>query len=541
MAQEQSSSKAHVMERMEFLQLDAKSCDRIRQLKPIVDRELPKGLDKFYERLRATPQVRRFFENDSHMAGAKQAQLGHWSAISSGNFDERYLSNVRAIGLAHARIGLEPRWYIGGYGLILEHLVKSITSEIWPQGFMRRGAKDGGEEAGAALSSLIKAVLLDMEIAISVYLDKLEETRIKEAEALAKERAAVAKAISAGVAKLAAKDLTYRMTEDLPEAYRQLQEDFNAAAVQLESAMAVVVRGADAISSATREIAAAADDLSRRTEQQAASLEETAAAIQEITTTVKRSADGAAEAHRVVSTTKEEADRSGEVVRKAVDAMGRIEKSSQNIGQIIVAIDEIAFQTNLLALNAGVEAARAGEAGKGFAVVASEVRALAQRSAEAAKEIKSLISASTTEVGAGVSLVVETGKSLERIAAQVVHINDAVSKIATAGMEQSSALQQVNVAVGHMDQDTQKNAAMVEETTAASHCLRKESEDLAHSVATFQIAASERSAPSVRRRSDSPLAQTSRPALKPVRARSGSAAPKLEPDAKAAQDNWDEF
>jgi methyl-accepting chemotaxis protein len=539
MAQDQSSSNANLMELMQFLQIDSKNCERIRQLKSIIDRELPNALDKFYDRLRATPQVRRFFENDSHMARAKGAQLAHWNAISSGNFDDRYLSNVRAIGLAHARIGLEPRWYIGGYALLLEHLVKAITSEVWPKGFMQRGSKDGAEEIGAALASLMKAVFLDMEIAISIYLETLEDTRAKEAEALAKERATVAKAIGAGVAKLAAKDLTYRMRDEMPDAYRQLQDDFNAAVLQLDSAIAVVAGGADAISSATREIAAAADDLSRRTEQQAASLEETAAAIQEITTTVKKTAEGAAEAHRVVSTTKGEADKSGEVVRRAVEAMSRIEKSSQNIGQIIGAIDEIAFQTNLLALNAGVEAARAGEAGKGFAVVASEVRALAQRSAEAAKEIKGLISASTSEVGAGVSLVVEAGKSLERIAAQVLEINEVVSKIASGAMEQSSALQQVNVAVGHMDQDTQKNAAMVEETTAASHCLRKESEDLAASVATFQVSLSEKAARSVRNRTEKAAVQNSRPALKRVGANKGSAVQKI--DTESAQDNWDEF
>ena len=328
---------------------------------------------------------------------------------------------------------------------------------------MGRGGKDGATEAGEALAALVKAVLLDMDFAISVYMDAAEEARLKgEAEAQAKERALVANSIGAGLSKLAAKDLTYRMTNDMPEAYRKLQTDFNAALEQLEKAVQGVKGSTQGISSGTQEISTAADDLSRRTEQQASSLEETAAALDEITATVRKTAEGAAQARGVVSTAKADAERSGEVVRKAVEAMGGIEKSSQQISQIIGVIDEIAFQTNLLALNAGVEAARAGDAGRGFAVVASEVRALAQRSAEAAKEIKGLISASTAQVGQGVSLVDETGKALERIVAQVSEITTAVTDIAASAQEQATGLQQVNTAVNQMDQVTQQNAAMAE-------------------------------------------------------------------------------
>ena len=227
--------------------------------------------------------------------------------------------------------------------------------------------------------------------------------------------------------------------------------------------------------------------MSRRTEQQAASLEETAAALDQITATVRKTAENSNEARNTVSVTKADTETSGAVVRETVTAMSGIEASSKQIGTIIGVIDEIAFQTNLLALNAGVEAARAGDAGRGFAVVATEVRALAQRSAEAAKEIKALISASSQQVDTGVKLVGETGKALARIAEQVARLNGLVSDISFSAQEQATGLNQVNTAVNQMDQVTQQNAAMVEEATAASHNLSGEAQELARLVGQFRI------------------------------------------------------
>ncbi len=254
-----------------------------------------------------------------------------------------------------------------------------------------------------------------------------------------------------------------------------------------EAGVWVIAETTDEIKSGTGEIAQASDDLSRRTEQQAASLEETAAALDEITATVKKSAEGAGHARSVVETANDDARKSAVVVRQAVEAMDAIARSAQQIGQIIGTIDEIAFQTNLLALNAGVEAARAGDAGRGFAVVASEVRALAQRSAEAAKEIESLILTSRSEVDHGVQLVGEAGDSLERIMAQVAEINMIITEISTGAGEQATSLAEVNTAINQMDQVTQKNAAMVEESTAASRTLSQDSEQLASLVGRFQI------------------------------------------------------
>ncbi len=305
--------------------------------------------------------------------------------------------------------------------------------------------------------------------------------------AIAEEQASVVGVFGGAMEKLAAGDLTYRVVDALAPAYEKLRDDFNGSMAKLEDTMSVIVGNASGISNGSQEITAASDDLARRTEQQAASLEETAAALDEITATVRKTAEGAKEAREVVVSAKGGAENGGEIVAQARSAMDEIESSARQINQIIGVIDEIAFQTNLLALNAGVEAARAGDAGRGFAVVASEVRALAQRSAEAAKEIKTLIADSTAKVGDGVRLVGETGVALERIVTEVNQINSLVSEIAMAAQEQATGLQQVNVAVNQMDQVVQQNAAMVEESTAASHTLAREAATLSQLMGQFRL------------------------------------------------------
>ncbi|MEO6376506.1 MAG: methyl-accepting chemotaxis protein [Caulobacteraceae bacterium] len=319
---------------------------------------------------------------------------------------------------------------------------------------------------------------------------QIEEERQRHEDAItrnAAEQAMVVKALASGLEHLANGDLTYRITEDFAPAYVKLRDDFHVAMDHLRDAMKVIVVNAQGIRTSAEEMSQASDDLSRRTEQQAASLEETAAALDEITATVRKTADGALHAIQVVTTAKADAERSGAVTRGAIAAMGEIESSARQITQIIGVIDEIAFQTNLLALNAGVEAARAGDAGRGFAVVASEVRSLALRSAEAAKEIKGLISLSAAQVTSGVQLVGQTGEALEGIAAKVGQIDGVVAEIATAAREQATALNEVNSAINLMDQVTQQNAAMVEESTAASHALASEADELGRLVSRFRV------------------------------------------------------
>jgi len=391
---------------------------------------------------------------------------------------------------------------VGGFFAIRAMVVAPIKGLSSTMDRLSRGdfqVRVEGEDRRDELGGMARAVQvfkdaglekqrLEAEAVAQRSLTEQERIKAEQAKAqTAKEQAQVVTSIGAGLERLSAGDLTFQLKDAFPPDYEKLRNDFNGAMSQLRQTMQTVVGRTHGLRSGGEEITQASDDLSKRTEQQAASLEETAAALDEITATVKKTADGAIEARKVVAIAKDDAEKSSAVVREAVGAMTRIEDSSRQIGQIIGVIDEIAFQTNLLALNAGVEAARAGDAGKGFAVVASEVRALAQRSAEAAKEIKALISASSDQVAQGVELVGETGRALARIAEQVAQINGVVSEIAASAQEQATGLHQVNAAVNQMDQVTQQNAAMVEQATAAAHSLREETDALSELISQFRV------------------------------------------------------
>ncbi len=427
--------------------------------------------------------------NTLNMAGLQVTKDAQASAARTAMI-ALIIGLVAALLISIAAAWTLTRGIVGPVTVMIGHMRRLIGGDTAFEVAESARKDEFGEMGRAVLAfrdAAIEKTRLEAEgAALRGQSDEERARNQRAAEAAAREQAAVVAALGEGLDHLTRGDLTFTVTQPFPEDYVKLKDDFNAAIVQLKETMSVVVTNVSAIRSGSGEISQAADDLSRRTEQQAASLEETAAALDQITATVNRTASGARQASETVQAAKGDAETSGIVVRDAVSAMGAIEKSAQEISQIIGVIDEIAFQTNLLALNAGVEAARAGDAGRGFAVVASEVRALAQRSAEAAKEIKVLISASTTQVNAGVSLVGQTGEALQRIVGRVAEIDGLVSEIAASAQEQATGLQQVNTAVNQMDQVTQQNAAMVEEATAAATSLADETGRLARMIGAFR-------------------------------------------------------
>jgi len=382
-----------------------------------------------------------------------------------------------------------------------------------------------------------RAIMLGIDVT-----DTETELRAIEAEkdATAQEQDRVVKVLGDALNALAEGDLDVDITQDVPASYEKLRADFNATVDSLRTAISAVIHNSDSIRNETTEITAAADDLSRRTEKQAATLEETAAALDELTVSVRSAAEGADDASTMSADAQRNAEQGGDVARQAVEAMGGIKTSSQEISKITSVIDDIAFQTNLLALNAGVEAARAGEAGRGFAVVATEVRALAQRSSDAAREINVLITSSGEQVEQGVDLVGRTGVALASIVTSVSEISKRVSNIAASAREQSSGLAEINTAVNELDHVTQQNAAMFEETTAASHALTSEADALVHAVSRFKLSGIQRTPTQAR---DTFVSQRPTPAHPSPPARmpmsQGNAALALQPSPQ--EDGWEEF
>ena len=406
--------------------------------------------------------------------------------------------------------------------------------------------RDRTDEIGAMAKALeifrqAASGKLELEKDAVLQRERAEIERVQmqqDAEEAAQQRLRQATSgLAAGIKRLASGDLDFQLTEAFAPDFEQLRHDLNAAISQLHETLGSVATGSVSIATGTREISQSSDDLSKRTEQQAAALEQTAAALDQITVNVTSSAKRTEEARQIASQANNSAAESGKVVASAVDAMRRIEEASGQIANIIGVIDEIAFQTNLLALNAGVEAARAGDAGKGFAVVAQEVRELAQRSAQAAKEIKELIRNSSVEVDGGVKLVRETGESLKTIEQYIVAINEHMAAISTAAREQSVGLAEVNTAINQMDQVTQKNAAMVEETNAASASLANEGTKLRELIAQFKLADQQATTPAndLRRMGQNMARAAAKPA--PVVRQKVA----VHGNTALAQEGWDEF
>ncbi len=433
------------------------------------------------------------------VAAKIKADAAAWSELQTAE-QTASIGDVRLTlmvgGLAAALVAAALAWALS------RGIVRPIVDMTGAMGRLADGdheiavpALDRTDEVGRMAQAVLvfkQAALENLKItgeADKMRSDAETSRRLSDTEK-ARERDAMLQATSSlgnGLKRLASGDLGFQLNEPFAGDFESLRQDFNRSVAQLAETLAAVSNAAGSIDSGTREISQSSDDLSRRTEQQAASLEETAAALDQITVNVSNSSKRADEARDVAVQANASAAQSGSVVANAVEAMRRIEESSSQISNIIGVIDEIAFQTNLLALNAGVEAARAGDAGKGFAVVAQEVRELAQRSAKAAKEIKDLIRNSSVEVEGGVKLVRETGDALKTIETYVVTINQHMDAIATSAREQSVGLAEVNTAVNQMDQVTQQNAAMVEETNAASATLANEASRLRELISQFQL------------------------------------------------------
>ena len=462
---DKAAARQDIADKAAFFAISGEDHARLGAVARAVCRHSSAALDALYRRIAATPVMAGMFSGRAAIDRARKRQAEHWAQLFSAAPSSETLASARRVGEVHAGVGLGMGWYIGGYAGVLDVLIRAMA---------RDSLGPFGRPLAGRIATLVKFALLDMDAALDAYF-AAEEAR----------RTAVIDTLGQALHAMTEGDYAARLAS-LPEGYETLQADFEAMRAQVAGVLASVSGNALRVDSGAREIREASDDLALRTETQAARLEEASAAMTTLATSVGQTAGDAAKMHAAVEQTHDDARAGGHVVSEAVTAMNDIHRSAQEIGKIIAVIDGIAFQTNLLALNAGVEAARAGDAGRGFAVVATEVRALAQRSADAARDIKNLIGESSTQVERGVDLVGQTGDTFARIVSKVANIAELASTIAGTAREQADRIREVRETVGELDVMTQHNAAMVEQATAAARSLANAADQLKGDVSRFR-------------------------------------------------------
>ena len=475
-------------ERLAFAGLDAELRDLLRRCRPQMEPHLKAGLRDLFHRLQTFPDAARNFESEQQIERLHDMQASHWSVLTDARFDALYADRVKVLSDTESRIGLDPRWHVAGHAVMLEHLIAGALVDMTPRPLMP-GAKKREQELRDLVGALVRLVMVDVEIAVSL---RFNELRQKHQRALSDQRIAdQAQAVDtflAVISALAGGDLTVALPDDVPEAYRELAGLLGQALERMRTKFSAVSESGEQAALLTSALADTSNAFVSASENQSARLQDAAHVLSDLATRVKQSAAGTAAAEKATASTRRSAEQSGEVVGRAITAMADIEASAEKIGQIIGVIDEIAFQTNLLALNAGIEAARAGESGRGFAVVAQEVRALAQRSADAAREIKTLVTGTKTQVDAGVDMVHRTQNAIEGIVRQVSDINDAIAGIAVEAGEQAGGLDRVTAEIGALGQDVAGTASVARRSGEGADELHTVILELGRTVREFRIA-----------------------------------------------------
>jgi methyl-accepting chemotaxis protein len=490
------SNSAALNDRLAFIELDGAAGQRLAGMKDALMAALPGALDRFYSKIQAGHRGVPALGKPDMIDSAKRYHQALWDVISDGRFDDAYLAAARELAEVHGRIGLDPRGCIAGHAALMEQLTAAILAARSPkQGFWRKRADPA--DVGADLGALIKAVFLDIDLALSVHLDAAEAAR-RASEERARVSAAAIGALRPALSALAGGDLTHRIAEPMPEDCIVLRQDFNAAMERLEDAVTGVAQTTQSVTDGARDLVRAADDLSRRTARQTAGLRRGVTALGTIAGRVRHTAESAAGTREVVALARTGAETASAGLREASGALGLIATSSCEIASMIALIDEIAVRTNMLALNAGIEAARAGDAGHGFAAVAAEVRVLAQRSAVAAREMKALTVGAGHRIEHGARLLGNASDALAAILGQLARVGASVDDIASVARDQAAGLDRVHAVVGEMEQTRGQTVAMVEASTAASHSLADDAGALARLAGRFRVSGPDRAASAIR-------------------------------------------
>ncbi|WP_410769387.1 globin-coupled sensor protein [Endobacterium cereale] len=452
MDQAKNAQAGSLRDRLAFAGLDAQQCDLLRRFRPQLEEQLQTGLRDLFLRFQSFPDAARNFENERQLDRLHDLQASHWSVLTDARFDALYAERVKVLSDAESRMGLDPRWHVAGHAVMLEHLVAALVEQIGAKSLLP-GARRRDQEISEAIAAVIRLVMVDVEIAVSLRFNELRQRHQRAAQEQRKgDQAQAIDTFFDFASALSVNDLTARVEGDVPDVYSELAGILNKAADAMRAAIETVGDKMSRVDALSSGLITDARTIANETAEHARNLADTSGQLQELTIRFRDTAGRTVAAEKAATETRKSVEQSGEIVGRAINAMTDIENSAEKIGEIIGVIDEIAFQTNLLALNAGIEAARAGDSGRGFAVVAQEVRALAQRSADAAREIKTLVTGTKSQVGAGVDMVHRTQEAIAGIVRQVSDINDSIAGIATDSGEQVQCLGRVAGEIGEIGQ-----------------------------------------------------------------------------------------